>query len=187
MWLVGGCWSRYDGWFLTAAMIAGVAVISHLARARESAAAPKNRKNLGLDSHRFANPQLIKFVLIAAAAPLLWFAYNGIVYRNPLEFENGPYSAKAIERRTQTAGNPGHPGSGNTVLAAQYFLKSGEDNVAVNPWLQRAWILLTLPAILVVTIHRQLKSSSPFSARNWIPFAFLLIPLPFYALSVAYA
>src|SRR5258708_4326080 len=123
----------------------------------------------------------------APAAPVLWFAYNGIVYRNPLEFENGPYSAEAIERRTQTAGNPGHPGSGNTVLAAQYFLKSGEDNVAVNPWLQRAWILLTLAAIIVVTIHRQLKSSSPFSARNWIPFAFLLIPLPFYALSVAYA
>ena len=43
---------------------------------------------------------LRNFVLLAAAAPVLWLAYNAIVYRNPLEFANGPYSAKAIEMRT---------------------------------------------------------------------------------------
>ncbi len=62
----------------------------------------------------------------------LWLAYNGIVYRNPLEFANGPYSAKAIERRNQSAGNPGHPGTGNPLLAGMYFLKSAEDNLANN-------------------------------------------------------
>lgn len=174
--LAGACLTRYDGWFLSVAMAAAV-VIVHLLRAKRAPA-----------EVRIPWTALAKFILIAAAAPLIWFAYNGIVYRNPLEFENGPYSAKAIERRTQTAGNPGHPGSGNIVLASQYFLKSGEDNVAVNPWLQRTWMLLTLAAIVVpVTIgRRELNSSSPLSARNWTPFFFLLIPLPFYALSVAY-
>ena len=47
---------------------------------------------------RILRAAVVKFILIAAAAPLLWLAYNGIVYRNPLEFANGPYSAKAIER-----------------------------------------------------------------------------------------
>jgi hypothetical protein len=174
--LAGGCLTRYDGWFLTAAM-AGTVVIVHLLRAK---AAPAEL--------RIPQPILAKFILIAAAAPLLWFTYNGIVYRNPLEFENGPYSAKAIERRTQTAGNPGHPGSGNLALAAQYFLKSGEDNVAENPWLQRVWILLPLAAIVVAVRirRRELNSSSPLSTKSLLPFLFLLIPLPFYVLSVAY-
>jgi hypothetical protein len=173
--LAGACLTRYDGWFLTVAM-AGTVVIIHFL---EASSAPAEL--------RIPRPTLAKFLLIAAASPLLWFAYNGIVYRNPLEFENGPYSARAIERRTQTAGNLGHPGSGNLVLAAQYFLKSGEDNVAENPWLQRSWILLALAAIAVaLTIRRALNSSPPLPARNWFPFLFLLIPLPFYALSVAY-
>jgi len=172
--LAGACLTRYDGWFLTIAM-AGTVVIVQLLRPATSL------------QRRVPSPALTRFILIAAAAPLLWFTYNGIVYRNPLEFENGPYSAKAIERRTQTAGNMGHPGSGNLVLAAQYFLKSGEDNVAENSRLQRAWILLVLAAIAVaVTIRRRESNSSPLSTKNWLPFLFLMIPLPFYALSVAY-
>jgi len=172
--LAGACLTRYDGWFLTIAM-AGTVVIVHLLRAR---GAPIET--------RIPWPALARFILIAAAAPLLWFAYNGIVYRNPLEFENGPYSAKAIERRTQTAGNMGHPGSGNLVLAAQYFLKSSEDNLAENPWLQRAWILLALAGIAAIMLRRQVEQESPLTLGNRLPLLFLLIPLPFYTLSVAY-
>jgi len=129
----------------------------------------------------------VKFVLIAAAAPSLWLAYNGIVYRNPLEFANGPYSAKAVERRTQSAGAQGHPGSGSPVLAGMYCLKSAEVNVAENEWLQRAWVLLTVAGIVVAGLTYRRKSrearSSPHGAS---PLLFLLVPIPFYALSVAY-
>jgi hypothetical protein len=111
----------------------------------------------------------------------LWLAYNAIVYRNPLEFANGPYSAKAIELRTQGAGNAGHPGSGNPVLAGMYFLKSAEANVAVNEWVQRLWILLLVAGIVVTLLiwRRRLFAASPL--------LLLLVPLPFYALSVAYS
>jgi len=173
--LAAACLTRYDGWFLTAA-IAGTVVIIQLLPV-----------NATIGRLRFPRITLLKFLLITAAAPLLWFAYNGIVYRNPLEFENGPYSAKAIERRTQAAGNPGHPGSGNLVLAGQYFLKSAEDNVAENLWLQRAWILFALLGLAAggSSRRRDSKSSSP-APENFSPLLFLLIPLPFYALSVAY-
>ena len=48
---------------------------------------------------------LAKFILLAAIAPAIWLAYNAAVYRNPLEFANGPYSARAIEQKTATV-NP---------------------------------------------------------------------------------
>jgi len=123
-----------------------------------------------------------RFVLIAAAAPALWLAYNAIVYRNPLEFANGPYSAKAIERRTQNAGNPGHPGSGNPILAGMYFLKSAEANVAANQWLERAWVLLAIAAVIATVFLVR----SGDAANGAACLLFLLVPLPFYALSIAY-
>lgn len=158
--LAAACLTRYDGWFLAAAMSA-VIVILTLSRAVP-----------------YSRAMAAKFVLIAATAPLLWFAYNGIVYQNPLEFENGPYSAKAIERKTQSVSNPGHPGSGNLWASGSYFLKSAEANVAENKWLQRISILLVVAAAAFAAARR--------TQFNAAPLLLLLIPLPFYALSVAY-
>jgi len=176
-WCVAAaCLTRYDGWFLAAAIAAAVVVLSALPGLRPgppSANFPGTRANAA------------KFVLIAAAAPLLWLAYNAIVYRNPLEFANGPYSAKAIERRSQVSGNPGHPGTGNPVLAGRYFLKSAEANVADNEWLQRAWVLLTLAAATAAAFTALRTGTETRPLPAW-PLLFLLVPLPFYALSVAY-
>ena len=153
------CLTRYDGWFLAVAASAAVGA-------------------LAIFKAKYSKATAAKFILIAASAPLLWLAYNAIVYRNALEFANGPYSAKAIERKTQTIGNPGHPGSGNLVLATQYFVKSAVGNVANNPWLQRAWIPL-----LVIAIGTAITRRAQFNSG---PLLLLLIPFPFYALSVAY-
>ncbi len=164
--LAAACLTRYDGWFLTAA-VTGIIVLWSIFRSK----GPCILWSLAA-----------KFVLIAAAAPILWLAYNGIVYRNPLEFANGPYSAKAIERRTQTTGYQGHPGSGNPVLAEQYFLKSAEANAAENESLGRLWVLLALAAV-ALTAWTSLRH--PNLTTAW-PMIFLLTSLPFYALSVAY-
>ena len=135
---------------------------------------------------------LAKFILLAVSAPTLWLAYNGIIYRNPLEFENGPYSAKAIERKTQMAGNSAHPGSHNLLLAGIYFVKSAEVNVAENQWLQRVWLLLAAGSLAAAfkfgsrtSEENSIQSSSYAAGKTW-PLLFLMLPLPFYALSVAY-
>jgi hypothetical protein len=125
-------------------------------------------------------------MLIAAAAPALWFAYNAVIYRNPLEFENGPYSAKAIERKTQKAEDPGHPGTGNVLVAGMYFVKAAESNVASNQWLERGWVLLALAAIVIPTILSRRQSWRPLAKSAW-PLLLLLVPIPFYALSIAYS
>ncbi len=173
--LAAACLTRYDGWFLAAAMAAVVMLSAFL-----TSKAPENDAR----RHRVA---IVKFLLLALAAPALWLAYNGLVYRNPLEFENGPYSAKAIERKTQTAGHPGHPGSGNPFLAGLYFVKSGETNLAENTWLQRLWILVGFAAIIGVALWlRSETAATPSAAATMLPLIFLLLPVPFYALSVAY-
>jgi hypothetical protein len=173
--LAAACLTRYDGWFLAVCMAAIVAG-SVLA----NASVPNKAR-----AFRFTRAAAVKFVLLAAAAPSLWLAYNAIVYRNPLEFANGPYSAKAIERRTQGGANPGHPGSGNPLLAARYFLKSVEANMAENEWLQRAWVLLAVAGMVVAGFAYRSSRSEAAASPAW-PLLFLLVPVPFYALSVAY-
>ena len=174
--VAAACLTRYDGWFLAVAMSAAVVLPSLLSA------------TIGRTDSPFTIPRaaVVKFVLIAAAAPALWLAYNAIVYRNPLEFANGPYSAKAIERRTQSGGNPGHPGSGNPLLAEMYFLKSAEANVAENEWLQRSWVLLAVAGIAVGAMAYRRESTATASDSAPWPLLFLLVPVPFYALSVAY-
>ena len=171
--------TRYDGWFLAVVMVASVVLLLLLSGDAKSNGAP---------TFRVPRTATVKFVLIAAAAPVLWLAYNGIVYRNPLEFANGPYSAKGIERRTQSAGSTGHPGSGKPLLAEMYFLKSAEANLAESEWLQRAWVLLAVAGMVAAAFAYRGKSSDTASLASTagLPLIFLLVPLPFYGLSVAY-
>ena len=154
--LVGACLTRYDGWFLT--LMTFAAAVGVVLKTKHS----------GLKDLR-------KFVLLMAAAPALWLAYNAIIYRDPLEFANGPYSARAIEQKTARRGYPPHPGTHSLPVAASYFLKSAELNVEEGKW-QKVWVLLLLMGTAMSLI---------FNHRLW-PLLLLWVPLPFYMLSIAY-
>ena len=105
--LAGAELTRYDGWFLAA--VIGTAVAFLMVRQWND---------------RMFRRTALGCLVTMAAAPVLWLAYNGAIYGNPLEFANGPYSARAIEQRTAQSGNPSHPGTGNVPTAASFFLKS---------------------------------------------------------------
>ena len=155
--LAGACLTRYDGWFL--AVVIGLATLAVTMRAHR----------------RFISPSFLRFALIVAAVPILWLTYNAVVYRNPIEFANGPYSAKAIELKTSTPGSPPHPGTHNLPVAASFFLKSAEMNIMVSGW-HRLWLaLLLVGTVLALLVER----------RAW-PLALLWTPLPFYMLSIAH-
>jgi hypothetical protein len=174
--LAGACLIRYDGWFLVTAIVV-VIVVRAVFRKDSEASKP------AVGTRR----ELARFVLITAAAPTLWLAYNAIVYRNPLEFANGPYSAKAIERKTQNLTNPGHPGSGNPLLAGRFFVKAAENNVASNEWLQRGWVLLLIAAMFFwLFLSLSLRDAGRSFVNYAWPLAFLLVPIAFYASSIAY-
>ncbi|MGB2606034.1 MAG: hypothetical protein WBC78_20685 [Candidatus Sulfotelmatobacter sp.] len=166
--LFGACLTRYDGWFLTLALVLGAVVVhSYLCKDRKDAS-PSDDKAPRLARSRM---QLVKFVLIAGAGPVLWLGYNAAVYRNPLEFANGPYSAKAIEQKTATV----NPAKGDLWSAGSYFLKAAELNVAESSWQGRLWLGLALLGSLVSLLNRHGRVA-----------LLLWTPLPFYALSVAY-
>jgi hypothetical protein len=156
--LAGAELTRYDGWFL-AAILGTVITFLLLRRWNDKA------------FRRVA----ITFLVSIAAAPLLWLGYNGAVYGNPLEFANGPYSAKAIEQRTAQPGYPSHPGAGNVITAASFFLKSAELDMAEGNW-GRVWIAIALAGTWV-------------GMRVRVRGAVLLlwVPVVFYALSIAYS
>jgi hypothetical protein len=147
--------TRYDGWFLVA--VTSFAVLLTF----------RNRVSV---------PTLIKFLLLAALGSTLWLGYNAVVYKNPLEFANGPYSAKAIEQRTTPPGSPPHPGSGDLKMAASYFLKAAEINLGESNW-HRMWIALAAAGSILLLV---------FERERW-PLLLLWVPLVFYALSVGYA
>jgi len=151
--LAAACLTRYDAWLL-----AGV-----LCAAGAFALIRSGKRNL---SRAFAG-----FVLLAATAPVLWLGYNAVVYRNPLEFANGPYSARAIEQKSGQS----HPGAHDLPVAFSYFLKSAELNMTEAGW-QRLWMGVLFLGTLMIFV---------FDLRLW-PLLLLWTPLIFYVLSVAY-
>jgi hypothetical protein len=154
--LAAACLTRYDGWFLASVMCVAALVLVLKSKADDQT----------------LRRSFLKFVLLAAAAPALWLAYNAIIYRNPLEFANGPYSARAIEQKSASAA---HPGSHDLPVAFSYFVKSAELNMAEGNW-QKLWVALLLAGTLAIL----------FLDRLLWPLLLLWVPLPFYVFSIAY-
>ncbi len=162
---------RYDGWF-AGCVLTAVAAIALLVIARRRG---------GITSvwqlRRLRNG-FLAFVLLCAAAPVFWFAYNAFYWGNPLEFATGPYSAKAIEERTTAPGEPHHPGWHAPYVASEYFLKDLKLNLAegrAEP-LENIWLSVAILGSLAIMLL----------ARPLWPLLLLWIPLPFYAIAIAW-
>jgi hypothetical protein len=158
--LVGAELTRYDAWFLAGVMGAAVVVI-----------ALRRWRNDSSDDHavRWA---AAKFLVGIAVVPVLWLAYNGVVYGNALEFATGPYSAKAIEQRVAAP----NPALHNAGVAGIYFLKSAQLNMAQGNW-GRFWLSAAFAALALGAWKLRAQSASML---------LLWVPLVFYALSIAY-
>ena len=157
--LAGAMLTRYDAWIL--AVTVGVAVLTSL-----FSASRELRVSL--------RAAVWKFALLTASIPLFWFAYNFGTYGNPLEFANGPYSARGIEKRVSRPGDPPHPGTGSIATSAAYYWKDARLNLGDGA-LQTAVVLLALAGVLILLNRKHF----------WIV-ALLWLPLLFYALSIAY-
>jgi hypothetical protein len=162
--------TRYDGWFLSVVII-GIALCL-----------------VAFGKFSALRSGAIRMALIAAAAPALWLAYNAAVYGNPLEFANGPYSAKAIEQRSAVSGFPPHPGSGDLKTSFHYFLKAAQLNQVAGATfernqntaiviLQALWVMAFIVGTAIVVL---------FQRKLW-PVLLLWTPVPFYMLSIAHS
>lgn len=155
--------TRYDGWVLAA--VCGLVVLWQWRRSGKVYLAAYRRT---------FRPMLGLFGLCMAVA-ILWLAHNYAITANPLDFMNGPYSAKAIEARSTQPGAPPHPGTGDMVTSGIFFLKAAKLNVS-RGWLEPVFFLIACLGAL-------------YALWRWRRRGVLLLlwlPLPFYAYSVAY-
>jgi hypothetical protein len=129
--------TRYEAWFL----LPFAAIYISISARRRSAA--------------------LVFCAIAGAAPALWLAHNRWYFGDPLYFYRGPYSALAIQ------GKSNYPGREDWRVAAQYFFAAGK---LIAGWPD----LLAGAAGLVVALVRR---------AIW-PIVFLSLPPVFYVWSI---
>jgi hypothetical protein len=162
--LCGAMLTRYDGWFLAA--VCGVAALALIVR---------HWKNLSPKAQRSLRAVTIQCLLLGALVPTLWLSYNYLLSGHPMDFANGPYSAKAITARTTPKGAAPYPGKDHPATAALYFLKAAKLDMAEGYWQP---ILLAAVLLGSLAIFQALRTA-------WV-WLLLWTPVAFYALSIAY-
>jgi hypothetical protein len=156
--LTAAIFTRYDGWIM--ALLAWIAMGVKLAQ----------RHKLGQRAFWLAS-------VVVVSAPLAWFAYNTGAFHDWLYFIRGPYSAAAIEARTAVPGFPPHPGWHNPWVAFLFYMKAAEMDAAPVAW--GSWLMAT-----AVLGGAWASRVARHHALAWT--LLLVLPVPFYAYSVAY-
>lgn len=102
-WIMLSSLVRYDGWFLLS--FAGVLVAVHAF------------KKLGAKG---AEGLFLFFATLAAFGVVLWFAWNQLIFKDPLYFAFGPYSARTQQAQLEAAGVLAT--KGNFLLSLKIYL-----------------------------------------------------------------
>ena len=134
-----GALARYEGWFLIP-----FAALYFLCVAR--------RRRTGV---------ALVFCALAALGPLYWLAHNWWLYRDPLAFYRGPYSALAIQ------GSQPYPGKGDWRSAWLYFRTAAQ--------------LCAGPGLALMAIA---GAAASLARRVFWPLALLALPGVFYVWSI---
>jgi hypothetical protein len=158
--LITSIFTRYDGWIMALVvwMCMGVTLLRH---------------------GRLRSLSFWIASLFLLVAPIAWFVYNAVGFGDWLYFVRGPYSAKAIELHTMSHGDgPPHPGWHNPWVALLFFVKVAEMDAVAAAWGNVLLVISLLGTAWAWLTERR-------RAFTWA--LLLLIPIPFYAYSVAYS
>ncbi len=163
--LAGGALTRYDGWFVAAAV--GVIVIGIFVLWWKRGPDPSQRRAMA--------KSFVEFLLLNALVPVFWLIYTYCISGYALDFANGPYSAKAIALRSAGRGMSTYPGQHHLFTAALYFLKSAKLNMGSELFGQALFGAAVAGTAVAI-----------WKFRRYGVLLLLWLPLPFYALSIAY-
>lgn len=130
------------------------------------------------------------FTLMCIAGPLFWFWFNHHYMGDWLDFMRGPYSAKAIERRTAPPGQH-YRGWLNPGWALLFYARTAQ--IDASFW-ETGWLVM---GAALAGLWWSLRSAEPKSENANVAHArraedartltwLLWVPLPFYVYSVAY-
>ncbi len=159
--LAGGAFTRYDGWFVAAAIGVMVACILALWW----------RRTTDGRQQRAMAKSFLEFLVLNALVLVFWLTFTYNISGYALDFANGSYSAKAIALRTTGT----YPGQHHLFTAALYFLKSAKLNLGAESWSQVLFVAASAGTAVAL-----------WWFRRYGTFLLLWLPLLFYALSIAY-
>ncbi len=154
-WVMMSTLVRYDGWFLLA-VVAGLVAL----------------RTWYKKGYKTAEGTLILFCTVAAFGVVLWFGWNLLIFKDPLYFAFGPYSAHAQQEQMLAAG--ALPTKGNAVLSLQTYLYSMIYNSIATV------AFLGIIATFVLWFDKKLDGAARLaSSALWAPFGFNIIALIF--------
>lgn len=93
--------TRYDGWFLFLISIAVIFYHTYIGKWQGGESLKKNSRV----AFQKAEGYLILFCTLGAFGILIWFMWNALIFKDPLYFAFGPYSARAQQQQLEEAGN----------------------------------------------------------------------------------
>lgn len=93
-WIMLSTLVRYDGWFLLAFAVLLILLYAY--------------KHLG---YKTAEGLFVLFCTLAGFGVFMWFLWNQLIFKDPLYFIFGPYSAYSQQQQLQAAGNLSTKGS----------------------------------------------------------------------------
>jgi len=172
--ILGQVFTRYDGW------IVGAVVWCCLAWELWRSGEVLRRRLL---------PMFAVFTVLCVAGPAVWFWFNHHFMGDWLDFMRGPYSAKAIERKTAPPGQH-YRGWLNPGWALLFYTRTAQVDASV--W-ETGWVVMVAALSgLWVSVRKPMSESrdmghpdkirTPYFSTGWL----LWLPLPFYVYSVAY-
>lgn len=181
---------RYDGWFLLAMAAVIIGVLSW--------------QNFGKKS---TEGILIFFLTLASFGIILWFLWNLLIFKDPLYFAFGPYSARVQQEQLEQAGVLAT--DGDLLFSAKIYLYSVIYNLnaftfilsifgMVALWLEKsikktvriaAIVLLIVPLffnILALFLGHSVLFIQGLSGNTWFNVRYGIMMLPAAAIFVGY-
>ncbi len=188
-WIMLSTLVRYDGWFLF--FMAGMLIVAHVWR------------NKG---YRTAEGTFILFCTLAGLGVFLWLLWNALIFKDPLYFAFGPYSAHAQQTQLDHAGVL--PTKYHWLPSAKVYFyalayNSGAFtmvlgfvgafalwiNRTVSPAIRIASVLLTAPLlfnILALYLGHSVLYIQGLSGDTWFNVRYGIMMLPSFAIFIGY-
>lgn len=150
--MMAGTLVRYDAWAMVLASLPVVFFISWRKQGRKAAEA-----------------NTLLYGLLALAGCAAWFLYNWLIFRNPLYFYDGPYSAKAQQQAIQSV--YGLATHGSAWLSLRVYTQAMIDSSSVP--------LLILAGLgVLLWLYRERTNLQGIALLvSWVPFAFNVLSL----------
>jgi hypothetical protein len=154
-WIMLSTLVRYDGWFLLA-VAAGIVVLHAFIK----------------KGYQTAEGAILLFLTLAAFGVVLWFGWNALIFKDPLYFAFGEYSAHAQQEQMLAAG--ALPTKYNPLLSLQIYLYAMIYNSVATV------AFGGIIASIVFWFDNKLQKGVRLAASAlWAPFLFNIIALIF--------